>query len=256
MSKTCFVIMPIGDQRCGDKMTISASELRSKYDNLIKEAISNARPNLDVIRSDDVATPGTITLNILNQLMNSDYVVADITYPNPNVFYELGIRHTCRCGTILIREKKNVDIPFDISHSRHIDYEDTTAGLKKLSEKLKIAFDYYDKQPNFPDNQVLELASFKRYKFLKFDDEEEIARSKQIALVNAMTKLFTNPKLIEIYVDKTIPEDQKIILAVQEMSKSPNDAGAIIGSLAASGAFDTLKPNEVARSRSGCKNKR
>ncbi|MCO5383199.1 MAG: hypothetical protein NHB15_14915 [Methanosarcina barkeri] len=106
MSKTCFVIMPIGDQKCGDKIIISASELRSKYDGLIKEAITKSRPDLNIIRSDDIASPGTITLAILDKLMNSDYVVADITYPNPNVFYELGIRHTCRTGTVLIKEKR------------------------------------------------------------------------------------------------------------------------------------------------------
>ena len=34
------------------------------------------------------------------------YVIVDITYPNPNVFYELGIRHAISPRTILIREQK------------------------------------------------------------------------------------------------------------------------------------------------------
>lgn len=255
MNKTCFVIMPIGDQKCEDKTIITTSELRSKYDNLIKEAISNARPNLTIIRSDDIASPGTITLNILDQLMNSDYVVADITYPNPNVFYELGIRHTCRCGTILIREKKNVDVPFDISHSRYIVYEDSTAGLKKLSEELKNAFDFCDSHPSFPDNQVLELASFKKYKFLKFDNEEEIEMNKQCAMIDAIIKMSANPRFLELATDKTIPEDQKNIMLLQELSKT-QDMGAVIKSLAASGVFSIPKPTIAVKSTNGRRTKR
>lgn len=252
MSKTCFVIMPIGDQKCGDTI-ISVSDLRSKYDDLIKEAIINARSDLEIIRSDDVASPGTITLNILDQLMNSDYVVADITYPNPNVFYELGIRHTCRYGTILIKEKKNIDVPFDISHLRHIGYENSPTGLKKLAADLKSAFDHYDKHPNSPDNLVLELANFKKYKFLKFDDEEEIEKNKQASMINALIKMIGNPNVMQILTNETIPEDQKGIIAIQEMAKSPEDAAAILGSLADSGAF---KPSLVTKSMNRRKTKR
>ena len=36
MSKTCFVVMPIGDQSYGD-ISLSASELRKRYDDLIKK---------------------------------------------------------------------------------------------------------------------------------------------------------------------------------------------------------------------------
>ena len=85
MTETCFVIMPIGDQK-GDGRDIKASDLRKRFDDLIKEAIVNARPGLDVIRADDVPGPGTITTDILNRLMYSTFVIADITYANPNVF--------------------------------------------------------------------------------------------------------------------------------------------------------------------------
>jgi hypothetical protein len=247
--------MPIGDQKCGDKIIISASELRSKYDNLIKEAINNARPSLNIIRSDDMASPGTITLKILDLLMNADYVVADITYPNPNVFYELGIRHTCRLGTILIKEKKNTDVPFDISLSRYIDYEDSTAGLKKLSEELKNTFDYFDEHPNVPDNQVLEIASFKKYKFLDFDDKEEKEKDKQLSMINAFIRLGANPKLIEISNDTSIPEKQRGIMAMQELAKSPEDATMILKALIDSGSIIMPKPSIVSRQRNGRKSK-
>ena len=100
-NRTCFVIMPIGDQTFADE-TISATDLKSRYTDLIREAILKAEPTLEVTRADEVAIPGTITEDILTRIMHSDVVVADVTYPNPNVFYELGLRHASRAGTIIL----------------------------------------------------------------------------------------------------------------------------------------------------------
>ena len=122
--KTCFVIMAIGDQSTDDG-TVTSSELKRKYDDLIKEAIVKARPRLDVARADDIALPGTITTDIVTRIMHSDYVVADVTYPNPNVFYELGLRHACRTGTVIIKDREGPRVPFDIAHLRYIEYENT-----------------------------------------------------------------------------------------------------------------------------------
>lgn len=166
MVKTCFVIMPIGDQIIGD-IIVSADELRNKYDDLIKEAILKAEPDMEVTRADDVNVPGVITNDILKRLMNSDYVVADITCPNPNVFYELGLRHACRTGTILIKENNGQPPPFDISHARHIEYDNTVKGLKKLSIKLKNQFEWFENNKKSPDNQFIELATYTKSKLLE-----------------------------------------------------------------------------------------
>ena len=74
-NKTCFVIMAIGEQNI-DGTVISQSELKNKYDDLIKEALLRARPNLEIVRADDVSLPGTITTDIVTRIMHSDYVVA------------------------------------------------------------------------------------------------------------------------------------------------------------------------------------
>ena len=103
-NQTCFVVMPIGAQEyVGGSVT--SEELKSRYDDLIKEALLKADPSLEVTRADEVAAPGTITSDIILRLMNADHVVADITFPNPNVFYELGLRHACRLGTIILGER-------------------------------------------------------------------------------------------------------------------------------------------------------
>ena len=79
--------MAIGNQSC-DGATITEKELRERFDHLIKEAISKADPLLEITRADDVAQPGSISNDVFLRLMHADVVVADVTYPNPNVFYE------------------------------------------------------------------------------------------------------------------------------------------------------------------------
>lgn len=169
------------------------------------------------------------------RLMHSDYVVADITYPNPNVFYELGIRHTCRPGTILIKEKNSANIPFDISHLRYIEYEDSIAGLKKLSNDIKKYFELFDKKPNYLDSQILELANLIKYKFLKFDNEEEMIKNRNDTFVSLIVKLLQNPKFISLLNNKSLNQDEKNTRILKELSKSPETATEVIKFLMDSG---------------------
>jgi hypothetical protein len=156
MSKTCFVLMAIGDQEVNGQR-IDSSSLKVKYDQIIRQAIMKARPDLKVVRADEISRPGTITTDIITRIMISDYVIADITYPNPNVFYELGLRHAHRNGTILIRDKQGPKAPFDLSHLRHIEYDSDIDGFLYLSSKLLEYFDEFDINPFMADNAFQEL---------------------------------------------------------------------------------------------------
>jgi hypothetical protein len=220
--ESCFVIMAIGDQNYGD-VSISEDELRKRYDDLIKEAINKAKPGMEVVRVDEISLPGTITTDIVTRIMHSNFVVADVTYPNPNVFYELGLRHACRQGTIIIKEKDGPKVPFDIAHLRYIEYENTPSGLKELSEKLKQYFIIYDKDPLRPDNHLLELAKLTKYKFIDYSEGPEVPKETEVMLsilqspeiINMMAKqqsgeeinqselmaaLFSNPKITEPFI--------------------------------------------------------
>lgn len=188
--------MAIGDQNI-DGVSIKSEELRGKYDDLIKEAILKARPNLEVIRADDVSMPGTMTTDIITRLMHSDYVVADVTYPNPNVFYELGLRHACRSGTIIIKDKSGPRVPFDIAHLRYFEYENTVAGLKNLSNQLSDCFNHFERDPQRPDNHFLELAKLTSYNFPTYNKAEEISPEMQV-----ITGLMESPELLDLFIQQ------------------------------------------------------
>jgi len=81
------------------------------YATLIRSAAEAA--DFDPLRSDEIAEPGRITDQFLRELFHADTVLADVTLPNENVFYELGVRQTMGTGpTILIaRTEEDPDIP-------------------------------------------------------------------------------------------------------------------------------------------------
>ena len=201
LAKTCFVVMAIGEQKSGDAV-VPAGDLKSKYDDLIKEAILKARPNLEVVRADDVSLPGTITTDIITRIMHSDVVVADVTYPNPNVFYELGLRHACRTGTVIIRDKAGPKVPFDIAHLRYVEYENSTAGLRQLAAQLSTYFDHFDRDPARPDNHFQELAKLTNYTFPDYKKDEEIPPELQ-----AIMGVMESPDLMNMIIRQQTGEE-------------------------------------------------
>src|ERR1051325_300073 len=92
MPKACFVIGPI------DK---PGTEVRRRSDNLlhyiIKEVLMAEPLKFDAVeRADEMATPGLITNQVIERVVNADLVVADLAGLNPNVMSELALRHALR----------------------------------------------------------------------------------------------------------------------------------------------------------------
>ena len=235
MNDTCFVIMPIGTQTYNNAK-YTEDELKNKYDSLIKEAISKAKPDMQVLRADDIAVPGSITSDIFNRLMYSTYVIADISLPNPNVFYELGLRHAIRSRTILLKDKNINNSVFDISHLRYIEYENTTQGLKDLSEKLKKSFQYYENSITVsPDNQFLELAAFQKYQYPIFRDVEEEKKKQQQSMLAVLRPFMNSPELFSLLLDDSISQDEKDKKIREYMVCNPEMISSLLSALLETG---------------------
>ena len=201
--------MPIGDQEFGG-VTATKADLKQRYDDLIKEAIQKADPSLDIVRADEVSYPGSITSDVITRIMHSSIVVADVTYPNPNVFYELGLRHACRVGTVIIRDTNGPRIPFDIIQLRHIDYESTPSGLKALAVELKNHFEFLETNPEHPDNQFQELAKLSSYPFPQYGIDEATEEDAKMELFKAAIQ---SPEILSLLLRKSegeIVEDSEI----------------------------------------------
>lgn len=230
-TETCFVIMPIGDQHVGDK-TVSGADLRRRYDDLIKEALARAAPGLDITRADDFAHSGSITTEIITRLMHSTFVVADVTFPNPNVYYELGLRHACRVGTLIIRDRDGPKVPFDIAHLRHIEYQNTPTGLRELSDRFRAFFDHFARNQTRPDSQFQELAQLMKFKFPDYAPPEASLEA------DIMMGVLRSPKLLDLLMQSGRGEklDQSELLMV--MAENPDIAKLFITGLKASGQMN------------------
>ena len=131
---TCFVIGPIGD-RLADAGTPDR-ETWEQAVRVLEEVIEPAckTHGLEVIRSDNISQPGEIPEQVFILLRDADVVVADVTGGNPNVMYELGLRHAGSRCTIQIGEYGQ--LPFDISVVRTILFKRTAVGFIDAREEL------------------------------------------------------------------------------------------------------------------------
>jgi hypothetical protein len=129
--KTCFVIAPIGEE---------GSEIRLRSDKILRHIIEPAAKTCGykTVRADKISEPGIITSQIIQHLVDDELVVADLSGHNPNVFYELAIRHVVRKPVVQLIQKGEL-IPFDVSAIRTIrfDYQDLDSAAQCHDDLLK-----------------------------------------------------------------------------------------------------------------------
>jgi len=117
-NRTCFVIAPIGKE---------GSDVRIRSDQVLKHIISPAarEAGYEAIRADQISEPGLITSQVIQHVVEDPLVIADLTGWNPNVFYELALRHAVKKPVVQIIHATEA-IPFDIAASRtiHVDHHD------------------------------------------------------------------------------------------------------------------------------------
>ena len=114
-AKICFYITPIGEEN---------SEYRRHADFMMEYIIKPAVAEfgLTVVRADQMGKPGMIGKQVIEHILNGRLVIADLSFHNPNVFYELCLRHATRLPTVQI--KRTVDtIPFDLNQYLTISIE-------------------------------------------------------------------------------------------------------------------------------------
>jgi tetratricopeptide (TPR) repeat protein len=129
--KSAFIMMPIGKDGSPEH-----AHFRALYDEILKPTISLL--GYSAFRADEVQKSGAITKEIIKRVASADLVVVDITELNPNVFYELGVRHSLRArGTVMIIDETRTEtIPFDIGSYRVIKFRGDLPGLGKLRREL------------------------------------------------------------------------------------------------------------------------
>ena len=117
----CFVVMPFGvkPRNDGTERTYNFDKV---YRVIIQRAITNVK--MQSLRADETEGSRIIHADMFKDLRDRPVVLVDLSLLNPNVLYELGIRHVMSpTGTVLMANEETVKkLPFDIALSRTISY--------------------------------------------------------------------------------------------------------------------------------------
>src|SRR5689334_23020443 len=138
----CFVLMPFGTKK--DPVSGIEIDFDDVYEKAIRPAIVAAK--LEPIRADEERTGGIIHKPMFERLLLCEYAVADLTTGNPNVYYELGVRHAARPATTVAIYADLQKPPFDLNLLRSLRYrlgeggrfgpEEATELIRELTKRL------------------------------------------------------------------------------------------------------------------------
>ena len=172
-----FVAMPFGTKKGSDGTPVDFNRIYAEY---IAPAVKDA--DLEVFRADQELRAGEIRTDMFQELLLADLVVADISVDNPNVWYELGVRHALRArGVVLVCH--NHVTAFDVYTDRKLHYSikagapdpDTLkSDRQKLTQMLRATMEswhgrkvspVYDLLPNLqePDWKALKIGNVREF---------------------------------------------------------------------------------------------
>ncbi|MEZ5815999.1 MAG: hypothetical protein R3D44_02830 [Hyphomicrobiaceae bacterium] len=148
--RRCFVVSPIGQPGSPER----------KHADWVLNAIIRpvAEQKFDyVVRRGEEAGPGMINDDVVQSVLEADLVIADLTFLNPNVFYELGIRHAVEKPVIHLASA-DTRLPFDNAGYRTVlfdlsDWHKVQSAQHELALHIA-AIDAPDFRVNNPVTQV------------------------------------------------------------------------------------------------------
>lgn len=177
MKPHAFIAMPFGMKRDGQGIEIDFNRI---YLELIKPALETA--GLEVFRADEETRAGDIRTDMFQELLIADLVVADLTLENPNVWYELGVRHALRARGVVLISGGQVPTAFDLYTDRKLRYSikdrgpDPTAieqDTKNLTEVVKATMESWHGRKISPVYNLLANLQEPDWKSLRIGDVQE-----------------------------------------------------------------------------------
>lgn len=138
----CFMVMPY---RTKETRVDPPAPAKVNFDRLWEKAFLPVIEELGYqpVRADQ-DLGALIIHEMLERLYFSDLVIADLTIPNGNVYYEIGIRHAARAsGCVLVSAEWSNPL-FDVNQMRQVRYplpqeEPTEEAAAQIQRRLKVS---------------------------------------------------------------------------------------------------------------------
>lgn len=130
-TRTCFVVMPFGQKSDADGRVVDFDVV---YADFIKPIAESA--GLQCVRCDEVLRAGSIHQKMFEQLLEAEAVVVDLSLLNPNVFYELGVRHALARHTTVLIQCAGTAVPFNLAGQEIVPYPADLARPSPAAERI------------------------------------------------------------------------------------------------------------------------
>lgn len=193
IQKTCFVISPLGKD---------TSETRRAADGLINSVIKPLLTEMDfeVIAPHEIDNPGSITAQVIKHLLNADLVIANLSELNPNVMYELAVRHAKRLPVVTVVQN-GTTLPFDIATERTIFFENDMSGVLELRSKLQKAVveAMQESEPDNPIYRVIKSQIIQEVASAKSDDIQSYILNRLEEMSAQMNRIYTRVREKEVF---------------------------------------------------------
>lgn len=141
-TKTGFVIMPF-----------SPTQSEKNWTEVYNEVFKPALEECGYVCTRAEPSRGNLITDIIENVANSDMVLVDVTDRNANVFYELGVRHALRRGTIIVSQGSD-HVPSDLRGYWHLAYGLRPAEVKTFKAEVKRIIEEFENNPGQSDNPV------------------------------------------------------------------------------------------------------
>jgi hypothetical protein len=189
---------------------------------------------------------------VYNEINKADFIIADLSTKNANVFYELGYAHALSKKVILITDNSD-DIPFDLQQYQYLTYNRN--DLAKLKEEINERILYYMTEPYQPEYRIVpyqmrindkDLIKDETYKVYHYVGRSSNAFEIEIEVINSdMTYHEIGNNKVYILIEESILENEyrtkKVLQGsklVFQMNKVPSLFPLERGILSASIVYD------------------
>lgn len=149
--KTAFIIMPFGKKKDADG---NETDFDLVYRDIIQEPLEAM--GFKPLRCDEIMRAGSIQQDMLTHIATNDIAIVDITMLNPNVFYELGVRHALKPSITILIKKRGTTIPFNIQNERVIEYPGESGSFRDSRLAIQ-SFIEAGLASNCPDSPIFNL---------------------------------------------------------------------------------------------------
>jgi len=184
-NKECFVISPIGEKE---------SKTRQRSDKVLEYVIEGAIEEYGYtpVRADEISEPGIITTQIIERIIKSPLVIADLTNHNANVFYELAVRHAARNPVIQLIDSGQ-EIPFDVANTRTVRFNlSDVETYENAKREIQDQIESIERGNDEMDNPVTVAVDLQLWRDSGDPQQEDMAD-----IVERITQLQTSVQSIE-----------------------------------------------------------